>query len=211
MKRLIFLLTVSAFLFTNNCMAQFTTQEATLIRSGNEEKPMRVLKIKNQEDSVILRTECQDIDLSNGLTEDISLLIERMITTMDFADGVGIAAPQVGLTRNLFIFTRTDDEEWPAVAAINPKIVAHPDTTICFEGDGCLSIPGVGGNTIRYPWIEVEYTNQFGELVRERLEGYDRETGFTAIVFQHEFDHLKGVLFTDKLCPEQSETTTKRE
>ena len=83
--------------------------------------------------------------------------------------------------------------------AINPRIVNKPDETICFEGDGCLSIPGQSGNSVRYAWIEVEYLNAKGEMVRERLEGFSRKTDFTGIVFQHEFDHLRGVLYTDKL------------
>lgn len=53
---------------------------------------------------------------------------------------------------------------------------------------------------MRYPWIDVEYYNEKGELKQERLSGYSRETDFTGIIFQHEFDHLQGVLFIDKLC-----------
>ena len=95
---------------------------------------------------------------------------------------------------------RLDLPEQPVLVAVNPKIIRHSDTTVCFERDGCLSVPGRSENSIRYPWIEVEYFNEKGEKVRERLEGYSRQDTFTAIIFQHEYDHLKGILFTDKLC-----------
>ncbi|MDR2834734.1 MAG: peptide deformylase, partial [Bacteroidales bacterium] len=66
--------------------------------------------------------------------------------------------------------------------------------------DGCLSIPDFSGNSQRYPWVEVEYLNQNGEKITEKLTGYSRLTSFTAVIFQHEYDHLRGTLFIDKLC-----------
>ncbi|MDU1904964.1 MAG: peptide deformylase [Dysgonomonas sp.] len=181
-------------------MAQFTDQEIALINSMNETSSMRVLLIDNPEDSLVLRKKCSDIDVSKNKKE-IALLIERMKATMETESGVGIAAPQVGICKNIFLFTRLDQPDYPVIAAINPRIVNHSEETICFENDGCLSIPGVSGNSIRYPWIEVEYTNEKGELIKEKLEGYSRSGNFTGIIFQHEYDHLQGVLFIDKLCP----------
>jgi peptide deformylase len=175
-----------------------------------------------------------------------------MKKTLEVERGVGIAAAQVGISKNLFLFMRLDLPDQPVHVAVNPKIVNHPDTTVCFERDGCLSIPDRSGNSVRYPWIDVEYQNEKGEKVcerlegysrqntftavvcferdgclsipdrsgnsvrypwidveyqnekgekvRERLEGYSRQNTFTAVIFQHEYDHTKGVLFTDKLC-----------
>jgi peptide deformylase len=181
-------------------MAQFTEQEIALINSIDETPSMRVLLIEKTEDSLVLRKKCSDIDVSKNKKE-LALLIERMKATMEAESGVGIAAPQVGISKNIFLFTRLDQPDFPVVAAINPKIINHPEETICFENDGCLSIPGVAGNSIRYPWIEVEYTNEKGELIKEKQEGYSRSGNFTGIIFQHEYDHLQGILFTDKLCP----------
>lgn len=186
-------------LFSVKSMAQFTQDEKDLINSGTTETPFRVLKVTDQQDSIFLRQKCSDIENINE-SEDLQLLIDRLKTTMAAESGVGIAAPQVGIGRNIFLFTRIDKANYPVIVAINPKIVNHPEETICFERDGCLSIPGISGNSIRYPWVDVEYTDENGNLVQERLEGYSRESDFTGIIFQHEFDHLQGVLFIDKLC-----------
>ena len=175
----------------------FSKHEKNLIYQETENMPFRVLQITNPEDSVLLRTSCNDINISNN--RDLEILISRLKATLMSENGVGIAAPQVGIMKNIFLFIRSESPE-TIVVAINPKIVNHPDETICFERDGCLSIPDVAGNSIRYPWIEVEYYTETGILVREKLEGYSRETGFTSVVFQHEYDHLQGVLFIDKLC-----------
>ena len=191
-------------LFSVKSMAQFTQDEKDLINSGTTETPFRVLKVTDQQDSIFLRQKCSDIENINE-SEDLQLLIDRLKATMAAESGVGIAAPQVGIGRNIFLFTRIDKANYPVIVAINPKIVNHPEETICFERDGCLSIPGISGNSIRYPWVDVEYTDENGNLVQERLEGYSRESDFTGIIFQHEFDHLQGVLFIDKLCAEINE------
>jgi peptide deformylase len=108
--------------------------------------------------------------------------------------------PQVGISKSLFLFIRLDLPDQPMQVAVNPKIVNHQDTIVCFERDGCLSIPDRSGNSVRDPWIDVEYQNEKGEKIRERLEGYSRQNTFTAVIFQHEYDHTKGILFIDKLC-----------
>lgn len=202
--KLSLVLLIGLSLFSIKSMAQFTQNEKILINSGTTETPFRVLKVTDQQDSIFLRQKCSDIENINE-SEDLQLLIGRLKTTMAAESGVGIAAPQVGIGRNIFLFTRIDKANYPVIVAINPKIVNHPEETICFERDGCLSIPGISGNSIRYPWVDVEYTDEKGNLVQERLEGYSRESDFTGIIFQHEFDHLQGILFTDKLCPEINE------
>lgn len=176
-----------------------TKEEKELINSANSDVPFRVLLTTTEQDSLFLRKKSTDINLEKD-KDDIQRLIHRLKVTLEAEQGVGIAAPQIGISRNLFLFVRTDKPDWPVEVAINPRIVNHPDETICFERDGCLSIPDTNGNSIRYPWIEVEYTNEAGELNRERLEGYSRSESFVAVIFQHEYDHLQGVLFTDKLC-----------
>lgn len=202
--KLSLVLLIGLSLFSIKSMAQFTQNEKILINSGTTETPFRVLKVTDQQDSIFLRQKCSDIENINE-SEDLQLLIGRLKTTMAAESGVGIAAPQVGIGRNIFLFTRIDKANYPVIVAINPKIVNYPEETICFERDGCLSIPGISGNSIRYPWVDVEYTDENGNLVQERLEGYSRESDFTGIIFQHEFDHLQGILFTDKLCPEINE------
>ncbi|MDR0660852.1 MAG: peptide deformylase [Prevotellaceae bacterium] len=176
-----------------------TKSEKELINGADTNTPFRVLPATNETDSLFLRKKCTNLSFEQN-KDDILHLVERLKVTLDAEQGVGIAAPQVGIARNLFLFVRTDKPDYPVEVAINPHIVNHPDETICFERDGCLSIPDTSGNSIRYPWVEVEYTNERGELIRERLEGYSRSDSFVAVIFQHEYDHLQGILFTDKLC-----------
>ena len=180
-------------------MAQFSAKEKSLINSNTSGTPFSVLLVTNEKDLAILRSKCEDVDLSAD-KEDLGLLIERMKATLKTEEGVGLAAPQVGIQKNVILFMRIDLPDEPVVAAINPRIINHSEDTTCFEGDGCLSIPGMSGNSVRYPWIEVEYTDETGKLVRETLHGHSREGDFTAVIFQHEYDHLQGILYIDRLC-----------
>jgi peptide deformylase len=179
-------------------LSSFSARERALVRGGAAEDPFRVLQITDRADSLLLRVPCTDVQ--NFADPLLVRCLDRLRKTLLVEDGVGIAAPQVGILKNIFLFMRMDLPGTPVVVAINPRIVSHPDTTICFERDGCLSIPGIQGNSTRYPWIEVEYCNEQGEVIRERLEGYSRRGNFTAVIFQHEYDHTRGVLFIDKLC-----------
>jgi peptide deformylase len=201
MKKLFLLLVIAVCALAScNRQALFTEEEKALITGGAAQKPFRVLKITNAQDSLILRTPCSDMEnFANDST--LALCIARLKATLLAENGVGIAAPQVGLSKNIFLFMRLDLPGEPIIAAINPKIMNHPDTTVCFVRDGCLSIPDFRGNSVRYPWVDVEYYNEKGELFRERLTGYSRPDAFTAVIFQHEYDHTRGILFIDKLCP----------
>jgi peptide deformylase len=201
MKQLNILLLFLMGLVFSSCSdnASFSAAEKALINEDAADAPFRVLKITNLQDSVLLRTSCSNIThfVNNP---DFSLLVARLKTTLSLEQGVGIAAPQVGILKNVFLFMRLDLPDTPVVVVVNPRIVNHPAETVCFERDGCLSIPGLRGNSVRYPWVEVEYCNEHGTLVREKLEGHSRADNFSAVIFQHEYDHLQGTLFTDKLC-----------
>ena len=202
MKKLnILLLFVVGFVFLScGDNAAFSTVEKALINEGDADVPFRVLQVTNPQDSVLLRTPCSDVTHFAG-DHNFNLLIARLKTTLALEDGVGIAAPQVGILKNVFLFMRLDLPDTPVVVVVNPRIVHHPAATVCFERDGCLSIPDLRGNSVRYPWVEVEYYNENGILVREKLEGHSRAAGnFSAVIFQHEYDHLQGTLFIDKLC-----------
>jgi peptide deformylase len=201
MKRLHILLIFTAGLVFLSCghKSPFSTAEKALINEGDAETSFRVLEVASRQDSVLLRTPCSNIENIAG-DPDFSLFVARLKTTLAQEQGVGIAAPQVGILKNVFLFMRLDLPDTPVVVVVNPSIVRHPAETICFERDGCLSIPDLRGNSVRYPWVEVEYRNEHGALVRERLEGHSRAGNFSAVIFQHEYDHLQGTLFTDKLC-----------
>lgn len=199
MIRIVYIILVIFSITSCKTVQKMTAYERVFIQSEAENVPFRVLQITEPNDNKILRSACKDIDFIKE-KRLLHLLISRLKATMAAESGVGIAAPQVGISRNVFLFMRIDKVDRPVEVAINPKIISKPDETICFEGDGCLSIPDTRGNSIRYPWIEVAYINESGQQVREKLVGSSRTDDFTAIIFQHEFDHLQGVLFTDKLC-----------
>lgn len=192
---------IFTFLISVQLTMAFTDRELEIIRNGDKDTSFRVLLTTDAIDSFTLRMKSSDINTDSITTdEDLQLLIQRLAITMNEAGGVGIAAPQVGVLKNIFLFIRIDKPNFPIQVAINPKIVKQPLETICFEGDGCLSIPNISANSIRSPWIEVEYWDEKGNFHQELLEGYDRTEDFTAIIFQHELDHLNGILFTDKIC-----------
>jgi peptide deformylase len=202
MKRLSVFVVLVAGLMWSSCNPElFSDIEKALIHEGDAGMPFRVLQITNVQDSMLLRTPSSDIKKAI-IDPDFTLFIARLKTTLALEEGVGIAAAQVGILKNVFLFIRLDLPGTPVVVAINPRIVSHPAETVCFERDGCLSIPEVRGNSVRYPWVEVEYYNEQGILVHEKLEGYSRNNTFSAVIFQHEYDHLQGTLFIDKLCDE---------
>jgi peptide deformylase len=130
--------------------------------------------------------------------ERIQKLIDDLTTTVAQANGVGIAAPQVAQSCRLFIVASRPNPRYPnapemePTAMINPKIIAH-STEIVKGWEGCLSIPGIRGFVPRSQAIEVEYTDRNGKLQKQEF------TDFVARIFQHEYDHLDGIVFLDKL------------
>ena len=144
----------------------------------------------------ILRTIAADV--TNFLDEEIQNLIDTLIATAVAVDGVGIAAPQLSHSYRLFIMASRPNSRYPyapvmePTAVINPQIVSH-STEIVKDWEGCLSLPGIRGKVPRFDRIQVEYIDRNGELVNREL------TGFIARIFQHELDHLNGILFVDRL------------
>ena len=144
----------------------------------------------------ILRRVAQPV--KNITDKAIQDLIESLIATAEEANGVGIAAPQVSEPYRLFILASRPNSRYPnapsmePTAMFDPKIVAH-STEIVKDWEGCLSIPGIRGLVPRYQAIEVEYITRDGKLQRQEL------TDFVARIFQHELDHLNGILFIDRL------------
>lgn len=142
-------------------------------------------------------------------------LIDSMFETMENAQGVGLAAPQVGLSIRLFIVDTTpfvdDEEEDPEVLKlkgfrkifINPIILEEEGEKWNFN-EGCLSIPTIREDVSRHPSILIEYLDENFELKEERYDGV------IARVIQHEYDHVDGVLFTDRLNPIRKQFLRKR-
>ena len=121
------------------------------------------------------------------VTDRIKLLLQDMEETMHKEGGVGIAAPQVGILKRMFIM---EPVQGSPEYVIDPEIIKASGEQECEEG--CLCLPGVVGTVIRPEKIEEKYMGLDGKMRRRLL------TEFEAIVFSHEFDHLEGVLFIDK-------------
>ncbi|MBE9129439.1 MULTISPECIES: peptide deformylase [unclassified Coleofasciculus] len=144
----------------------------------------------------ILRQPAQPID--NVRDEHFQQLIDALITTAVVSSGVGIAAPQVSKSYCLFIVASRPNLRYPhapamePTAMINPRIIAHSNERVR-DWEGCLSIPGIRGLVPRYRGIEVEYTSRDDKLYRKEL------TDFVARIFQHEYDHLEGIVFLDRI------------
>lgn len=130
--------------------------------------------------------------------ERIQKLIDDLTATVAQANGVGIAAPQVAQSYRLFIVASRPNPRYPnapsmePTAMMNPKILAS-STEIVKGWEGCLSIPGIRGLVPRAQAIEVEYTDRNGKLQKQEF------SDFVARIFQHEYDHLDGIVFLDRL------------
>lgn len=122
-----------------------------------------------------------------GDRTDISSLVKKMIATMQRANGVGLAAPQIGLNIQLCIAELPDGP----TAFLNPRIVAASSETNEFE-EGCLSLPGVFGIVERPRWVDIAFWTLTGERKKQRFEN------FSARILQHEVDHLQGILIIDR-------------
>ncbi|MBU9720512.1 MULTISPECIES: peptide deformylase [Bacillaceae] len=114
----------------------------------------------------------------------------------DLRPGVGLAAPQINVSKQIIAVRTTDhNDELLEVGMFNPKIISHSaETTFLENGEGCLSVDReVNGIVPRYSRIKVEGVTSEGQTITLRLKG------FPAIVFQHEIDHLKGIMFYDRI------------
>jgi len=144
----------------------------------------------------ILRQQAQPIHDVHD--EQIQQLIDALIKTVASANGVGIAAPQVAQSYCLLIIASRPTPRYPnaptmaPTAMINPRLVSH-STEVVKGWEGCLSVPGIRGFVPRFQAIEVEYTTRDGKLQKQEL------TDFVARIFQHESDHLEGLVFLDRL------------
>lgn len=127
------------------------------------------------------------------INEEIRALVDEMFDTMVKSDGIGLAAPQIGKSIRLFV-VRADDGIKRVF--INPQIIATSQEMCSYE-EGCLSIPKYYDDVIRPERVTVQARNENGR--RFTLEA----DGLLARVIQHEYDHLEGILFIDRIAPEK--------
>lgn len=148
--------------------------------------------------SQVLRTPAEESPLDDR--ESLRKLVEDMVETMHHADGCGLAAPQVGVSRRILVVDGNDlVDTYPELKGfhremINPKFTFESEESSSYD-EGCLSIPNVDASISRPARIRVRYVNPAFEEVEEEFEG------FAARMIQHEMDHLDGILFVDRATP----------
>ena len=203
----------------------FTAEETALIHryaAGLEanvpEGTMRVLTISDSSDLAVLRASSVNLSDKALLSDDYEKLCSLMIATVTHPsqDGVGIAGPQVGLNRRIVAVQRFDKEGEPFEVYPNISIVWASDS-LAAGPEGCLSVPDRRGDVLRSTEIIIEYDDpallngnrsgcagcdgsgcpDSGKIVIPTAR--DTISGFTAVIFQHEIDHLDGVLYIDRL------------
>jgi peptide deformylase len=130
------------------------------------------------------------------IDDSIRTLIKEMLQTMYSSDGIGLAAPQVGVNKQLIVIDcEPDKPDTPALVLINPKITRYSSQT-CNSDEGCLSIPGVYLEVNRPEAVEVTYKDENGKP--KKLQASE----LLARAIQHEMDHLNGVMFVDRVANE---------
>jgi peptide deformylase len=135
--------------------------------------------------------------------ESIKALVNDMFETMYAADGVGLAAPQIGVLKNVIVLDTTPRQpESKPLAMINPQIIAMEGKIVCAEG--CLSIPGEAEDVERAAIVTVKFLDPEGK------EQTLKTDGLLAIAIQHELDHLEGVLLVDHISTLKRELIKKR-
>jgi len=167
-----------------------TAAEVLLIRDRPMDSPMALVENTSEPRDRFLHTAALPLD---PLAQDLPYLVARMQATVDQQQGVGIAAPQVGVSRQVVLVQRQDQPDEPFQAIINPRIT-HFGQEHVLGWEGCLSVPAGFGQVERSLVIRVIYQDLLGQQHQEEISGW------TARIFQHEVDHLAGVLFVDRLA-----------
>lgn len=147
-----------------------------------------ILTVEKGYNNPILRRKAAPVnELSD---EDKRVLIPNMIDTMHALSGIGLAAPQVGITRSIIVVNPTQ-ERGKDIVLLNPKITKLKGRVKFTEG--CLSLPGVMGDVIRAEVVSIE-----AQDINKKEISFEAD-GLLAIIMQHEIDHLNGILFADRL------------
>jgi len=154
----------------------------------------------------ILRQRASDV--AEPSNPDIRELIEDMLLTMADSNGVGIAAPQVYVGKRVFIVASKSNSRYPKAPEMDPIVMINPEITwesdeTCDGWEGCLSIPGIRALVPRHKEIRIAYTTLDGTPTEQRY------TDFVARVFQHEYDHLEGLSFLDRVRSTKNIVTEK--
>lgn len=173
----------------NGFSQKFTKEEEAFILEGDVKTGLPIYQTDKKEQQKVLLAQSQDISPKDKM---LPILVERMRLALAATEGgVGIAAPQVGINRNVILVQRFDKMDYPVEYFINPKIIWRSE--LLSKGpEGDLSIDKFRETFYRSYSIRLEYFDLDNKRHDEMVEG------FTAVIFQHEIDHLSGILIPDK-------------
>ncbi len=187
--------------FTANAQKALSLKEIQLIKEKPAREAFRVLQTTDESDLKVLTQKAAEIGPKD---KQLQLLADRMYVTVLQEQGVGIAAPQIGISRRAIWVKRYDKAGEPFEFFVNPTITWYSQVKRLGR-EGCLSIPDLSGQVYRSLAIRITYFDSKGHFHDEMIEG------FTAVICQHECDHLEGVLFTDRLEEQAAKTYKKAE
>lgn len=173
--------------------AKFTTAEQEILYGENEQGRLPVFLVSNPSDSIVLYAKSKKIK-AEATNSELKRLTDLMLSTMrdPGKPGVGIAAPQVGINRKIIWVQRFDKEGTPFELYFNIKILNYSEERK--NGiEGCLSVDNYYGTVNRAAEIKIKYDTFAERHITETVKGY------TAVIFQHEIDHLNGILYTDRI------------
>lgn len=169
----------------------------------------RILTVDNAADMAVLKQISTPVE--GGVTDDLRALMDDMLETMYAAPGIGLAAVQVGVPKQIIVMDLGDREgagEGEDADRRNPRFFVNPEIVWSSEElasyeEGCLSVPEIYDDVERPARVKIRYLNYAGDAVEEDAEG------LFAVCIQHEMDHLKGVLFIDHLSRLKRERAIK--
>ena len=159
-------------------------------------KQLKVIELGNP----TLRVKAKEVSLKELGSKEFKKFAKDLVFACDKKNGMGIAAPQVGVSKRVFVVWSSPNKRYKKAPKMEPLVVVNPKITKFSKAEkkdfeGCLSIPGIRGLVKRSKEIEIEFLNIEGEKRKEKFND------FVARIFQHEYDHLNGIVFLDRSDP----------
>ncbi len=151
----------------------------------------------------LLASRASEVDVNSISEKEVQAWIKDMIDTMRHANGAGISANQIGVPHRMFVMEITDNPRYPYKPKMPLTVVINPEITYLSDkkftsNEGCLSVPNMRANVERHLEISVSYYDEKGNHQTQEVNGY------SACTWQHEYDHLDGILFPHRVTDSQS-------
>ena len=193
MKLIFRILSLAALVIAVSCGDKHEFSEADLeIIHSNPDSLLHIYTVDNPVEMEVLRTPSVNLSKKALHSEDFRILSERMLKTVSAAEGLGLSAPQIGINKAVVVVQRNDKEGAPY--EIYPNIIIKDcSQEMDISAEGCLSIPGKTGLVDRHIVVAIEYYS-----IPERKMVVDTISTYESAIFQHEIDHLDGILYTDR-------------